>query len=73
MGGLEDNQQHQPIMQEGNVNLNQEEVSQLQEEVSQLQEEVSQLQESLAQPEAVALNQVPRENIKSEIHRQVRK
>jgi hypothetical protein len=53
-------------MQEGNVNLNQE-------EVSQLQEEVSQLQESLAQPEAVALNQVPRENIKSEIHRQVRK
>jgi predicted site-specific integrase-resolvase len=59
MGGLEDNQQHQPIMQEGNVNLN--------------QEEVSQLQESLTQPEAVALNQVSGENIKSEIHRQVRK
>ena len=46
-------------MQEGNVNLN--------------QEEVSQLQESLTQPEAVAFNQVPRENTKSEIHFQVRK
>jgi predicted site-specific integrase-resolvase len=46
-------------MQEGYVNLN--------------QEEVSQLEESLTQPEAVALNQVSGKNIKSEIHHQVRK